>query len=175
MLDEKSQAEVNRFSRVCQIVVVALCMGIVAFAVVVVLMGNDRADAEAGVLTFIAIGMAVGCGGMSLVVPRGVVIAQRRKIVHGTWQMQGREADVPVTDAGKLASVYVTKTIVGCALLEGPCFFALFAFMSEGHLINPVVATLLLLGLLSQFPTSGRVADWVNDQLRLVAEERQLL
>ncbi len=175
MLDEKSQAEVSRFTRVSQIVVVALGMGIVTFAVVAVLMANDTADARAGAFTFFAIGMAVICGGMSLLVRQGIVIAQRRRIANGTWKMQGRPEDAPVTDAGKLAVVYLTKTIVGCALLEGACFVALFAFMMDGHLIGPVVAALLLLGVLAHFPTPGRVSDWVTDQLRLLEEERQLL
>lgn len=175
MLDEKSQAEVSRFTRVSQIIVVALGMGVVTFAVVAVLMAKERAGAKAGMLTFFAIGMAVVCGGMSLLVPVGIVIAQRRRIANSTWQMQGRLEDAPVTDAGRLAALHGTKTIVGCALLEGACFMALVAFMIEGHLIGPIVAALLLLGVLAHFPTPGRVTDWVTDQLRLLEEERQLL
>lgn len=175
MLDEKSQAEVDRSVRVSQIIVVALAMGVVTFGVVLVFMAGDREVAEPGLLTFFGIGMAVVCSGMSLLVPRGVVLAQRRKIANGTWQMQGKQEGIPVTDAGKVAAVFLTKTIVGSALLEGPCFLVLYAFMTEGHVISPIVGAALLLGLLGHFPTSGRVTDWVTDQLRLVEEERQML
>lgn len=174
MLDEKLQAEVNRFVRISQIVVVALGMGIVTFAVAAVFLAGDREKAEAGMLTLIAIGMTVACGAMSLFVPHGIVLAQRRRIADGTWQMQGRQVDEPVTDSGRLAAVHLTKTIVGCALLEGACFVALVAFMTEGHLVNPIIGALLLLGVLARFPTSDRVTGWVTGQLRLLEEERQI-
>ena len=174
VLDEKSQAEVNRFVRVSQIVVVALGMGIVTFAVAAVFLAGGKEEAEAGMLTLVAVGMTVVCGGVSLLVPHGIVLAQRRRIVDGTWQMQGRHEDAPVTDAGKLAAVYLIKTIVVCGPLEGACFVALVAFMTEGHLVNHIIGALLLFGVLARFPTSDRVTGWVTDQLRLLKEERQI-
>jgi len=111
---------------------------------------------------------------MCLVVPRLIVAANLRQIADGTWRPQNSQMRIPDTDAGKLGADYQMKTIVSAALLEGASFFALVAHMIEGHMISLVVAGILLLGVLSLFPTTGRVEGWMEEQQRLVEEQRQL-
>lgn len=174
MSEEQSQSEILGIVRTTQIIVTALCLGIVTFGVFVAVSDEDDEEAKAGMLTYMSLGVAIVCGGMSLVVPRAVVSANRRQIADGTWRPQNSEMRIPDTDVGKLGAVYQLKTIVGAALLEGASFFALVAYMLEGHMISLVVAVVLLLGVLSYFPTAGRVESWMKEQQRLVEEQRQL-
>jgi hypothetical protein len=172
MLDEKSQAEVNSVARTTQIIVVALCMGVLSFGLVVFFGGLADEEAEGNTITMTSVAFAVLCLGLSVVVPRAVAAANRRKIAAGTWQPSGNRGNVPDTDAGKLAATYQLKTIIGAALLEGPAFFALMAYMLEGHWLSLIAAGVLLVGLLAYFPTSDRVQSWVGEQLRLLEEQR---
>jgi hypothetical protein len=174
MVEGQSQTDVSGVVRTTQIIVVALCLGIASFGLYVIVAGEDGKEAKAEMLTYMSLGMAVVCAGMSLVVPRTIVAANRRQIADGTWHPQNSQTRIPDSDAGKLAAVYQMKTIVGGAILEGAAFFALVAYMIEGHIMSLAVAGVLLLGVLSFFPTTGRVADWVQEQQRLVEEHRQL-
>ncbi len=121
-----------------------------------------------------ALGMAVVFGGMAFVVPGLIVAANRRQIADGAWRPPNPQTRIPDTDAGKLAAVYQLKTIVRAAVFEGASLFALAAYMIEGHIISLVVAGLMLLGVLSLFPTAGRVADWIGEQQRLVDDQKKL-
>jgi hypothetical protein len=81
---------------------------------------------------------------------------------------------LPDSDAGKLVMVYQTKMIVAAALLEGGCFLALYAYMTERQWPSLTMAAFLLLCMLAHFPTLDRVEAWIDEQLRRVEEQRQL-
>ena len=66
-----------------------------------------------------------------------------------------------------------SKLVIAAALLEGPCFLALFAYLNEGHTASLAVAGICLLGILARFPTAGRLTDWLERQLQLIREEQQ--
>ena len=141
-----------------------------------VLFGGQEAEpVQSNTLTLAAICFSVLCGAIALVVPAIIAASQRKKIANGTWQPANRQIPVPDTDAGKLVAIYQLKIIISAAFFEGPAFLALFAYMSEGKLINLGMAGVMLLGLMSQFPTVGRVEAWVEQQLCRVEEQRQFL
>ena len=64
--------------------------------------------------------------------------------------------------------------IIGAAFLEGPAFANFVGYMTEPHIVSAIVGVLLILAVLAEFPTVGRVESWLEQQLRLLQEEREL-
>ena len=117
-----------------------------------------------------------------LIVPGVITAVGRRKIVQGTWNLpQGRNAQTWLVeliertgDPGKLASLFMIRTIVAGAMIEGATFFTLIAHMIEGTTLSLIVAVALIAGLLLHFPTRSRLVGWIEDQLVQIEQERQL-
>jgi len=174
MLDDKSQAEIAPHATVTQIIVLTLFGGVLIFGAVVLFMPADDRDGKLEILSLISIGMAVMSVFMSFLVPKLIVKTNRNKIANGDWSGDATSGTVHGTDGGKLSAVFQMTTIVGSALLEGAAFFALVAYMQEGHFAALVVVAVLMLGILFHFPTRSRIEGWVEAQLRLIDEERNL-
>jgi hypothetical protein len=156
-----------------QIIVFALCMGVVTFGGFVVFQSGGVQPGQSKTLTLAAVSFAVLGGLAGVAIPGFLVAAQRKKIAEGTWVSGNRQGPVPDTDEGKLLAVYQTKTIIRAAFFEGPAFLALLAYMTEGHPVNLGLAAALLAALLFQLPTVGRVEVWIADQLQRIKEQRQ--
>ncbi len=173
MQDENQKQQVVAFVRTSQIILAALVMGVVMFGVVIVFGMSGGQPKEGSILTLLAV--IVGGANLMLcfVIPQFVIAANRRKIASGTWMSPRNQAPVPDSDAGKLAATYQVKMIIGAALLEGGCFLALVAYMTERQSLSLAVAAVLLLCLLAHFPTLGRVEAWIEEQLRRVEDERR--
>ena len=112
--------------RAMQIIVVALAMGIVLFAgiVVGVIVGPAQLQPQAGFMTYLAAAMATITIGLSFIVPRFMIIAARRRIAAGTWELPGQGTAMPealaqLGDEGPLVIVYQTALIVGAARVRG--------------------------------------------------------
>lgn len=173
MPDETTQDEIAPPLRIMQIIIAALCMGVVTFGVILVVGDMAVEEPELGALTLASIGMAVVNGCLSLVLPSLLVSQGCRKIADGTWQQANPQNAVPDTDSGKLVAVYQTTLIIGAALVEGAAFLALAAYMLEGHWAAVVVAGVCLLVMAARIPTRTRLETWLDDQLRRVKEQRQ--
>ena len=96
-------------------------------------------------------------------------------IARGQWTppTQAFPAAVPPDDAGKLLFVFQSKLLIGAALLESAAFFAGIAYMLEGTTLALLLAILFALLVALQFPTRFSVEQWLDQQLRLLEEERQ--
>jgi hypothetical protein len=173
MFDEKAKQQIAGVVRTSQIIVAALAMGVVTFAVVVVFGISGGAAVKGNLLTLLAVVFAGAAVVLGLVIPQLITAANRRRILAGTWPSSPNQGPVPDSDAGKLALTYVTKMIVGAALFEGGCFFALTAYMIEGQPLSLGAAAALLLCLLAHFPTLARVEAWIEEQLRRLEDERR--
>ena len=173
MFDEQSKQQLAATVRTAQIILAALAMGVVMFGLVVVFGMPGGQEGKGNTLTLLAVCFAGADLVLCLLVPNLVVAAQRRKLAAGTWQAAPSRGPVPDTDAGKLAMIYQMKMIIGAAMLEGGCFLALTAYMVERQVPSLVMAAVLLAALLAHFPTYGRVAAWIEEQLRRVEEERR--
>lgn len=173
MIDEKTKQQIAGVVRTSQIIVAALVMGVVTFAVVVVFFISRGPAAKGNLLTLLAIVFAGAALVLGFVIPQLITAANRRRIAAGTWQSSPNQGHVPDSDAGRLAMSYPAKLIVGAALFEGGSFFALVAYMLEGQPLSLGVAAVLLLCLLAHFPTLGRVEAWIEEQLRRVEDERR--
>ncbi|QDU58415.1 hypothetical protein [Aeoliella mucimassa] len=176
--------------RAMQIIVLALAMGIFTFGVVVIGLGltdqqpevainpptleepleqpagenGEAVDGELAApgnelpadeqeqwgpfIAYLAIGFAMIATVLGFIVPQ--VIAARSPATIGTYQ---------------------STLIVGCALFEGAAFFNLIAYMLEGQLYSLVIAALLMLCILSRFPTVAKVEEWLEARLRSERDE----
>jgi hypothetical protein len=175
MLDEKSQAEVNVVSRSTRIIVFSLCAGIVAFGAFVLFVYGTRDDATAGLITYMSLVVAGVQAIVCVIVPRMIVVGHRQQIAAGTWKAQANALDATDTDAGKLAVVYRTTTIIGCALLEMAAFLALITYLMEGHVATLIAALLMLIGVALHVPLGDRVTVWVENQLQIIEDDRRFL
>lgn len=147
--------------RTQQILAGMLVAGVTFFLLVVlVLRGKEKPMLNTAVTTtpIVLMGLVFGISAlaMALFVPGQVVSAVRGKI---------RPTD-PLDDQGRiLLGAHQTRLIITLAILEAAAFFNLIAVMLEGSVLNLGFA-LLLLGLMaSQFPTRGRLENWLADQL----------
>jgi hypothetical protein len=183
------QASIARMTITLQVVAAVMVTGLVGFLAMVAFVRAQQkamppvrpAGASLSVLTPVAVGFGVVGMAASVVIPGLVATSQRRRIARGTWQPPrpaGRDdsgpTDLPpMSDTAKLANVYQGQWIIGASLNEGPAFFALIAYMIEGHPLALGVALLLGVGLALRVPTRPRVESWIEQQRQLVAQERQ--
>lgn len=148
--------------------------------------GRETGPTDVGeMLMWAAVAFAAAGLPLSVLIPRRFTDQNRRSIAAGTWVPPGganRHAPhapsaigpaAPESDAGKLASVYMTQFITGAALNEGLAFFATIAYMIGRHPVALGLALLLLGGLIVRFPTRPRIASWIEGQEELLVQDRQ--
>lgn len=181
--DTAGQTVVGRATRTAQIIVAAMTTGAVFFLVVVLVV--QRGQPAAGtqpVLTWIAIAVAVAMMLVRLIVPPRLVARRRAAIARGQFRLQSAP-EYPqfqrflekAGDAGLLWVVYVNKLLVAGAPLEGAAFLALVAYLLEGSLWALGAAVVLIASLAMMIPRRDAVIAWIEDQLHLLEQERQLL
>jgi hypothetical protein len=160
-----------------RVIVASLAAGVLLFGLFVLASQGINLQAPLGLLTAIATVFGISTVPLWFVVPSMLVANQMRQIV----QLPSRNGHEPESDtrvrqqdAHQLALLFQTKTLVGCALLEGAAFLALVACLLEHHIVSLVVATVLLGGILSQFPTLGGASNWIEQRLRQIEELRSL-
>ncbi len=172
-----------------QVVVGALVLGQVTFLAVAIVVGRNTVVGQADDLGKLLMGAGVLCAAAALVargiVPALIVSRARRQIPNRTWQApepvagpHGPDAHlVPFIeatgDAGRLMVVLEVRTLIAAALLEGVGFFWIVIHMITGNPVSLGMAMLFLLGVACHFPTRSRAIHWIEDQLRVVKQERQ--
>jgi hypothetical protein len=137
-------------------------------------------DWTSSILTYTALAFTAVVLPLSFVVPGLIARQNRQAIAAGNWSPPGQggpagrqiSSEALGTDAGKLAMVYQVQLIIGAAMNEGVAFFAGIAYMLEKNPIALGLALLLLVGLILRFPTSRRVALWIERQQEQVLQER---
>lgn len=178
---------IARTTRTSQIIIGALAMGLVFFIAIATLVPFQGVGGPPGgpvapptpIFTYMAFALGIPGFLFSIIVPKVIATAERRKIARGTW---GQPADSQVkaskdfsegNDTAKLIAVFQTQLIIGAALNEGPAFFALIAYMLERNPLSLGLAVFLILGVAVRFPTQIRVEQWIDNQLQLILQERQ--
>jgi len=181
MTDSNWQEEITPVLRQCQIIVGSLIAGSVVFLVIVLFRGQPQA-ANAGppVMTYVAMAFMAVILVARMIVPAVVARLARRQILLGETPFLPRVGGASIKgmienagDAGRLALIFQTKTIIAGALLEGCTFFMLVAHMIEGSLISLGAALALILALAMVVPTRAKMARWIENQLELLEQERQ--
>ena len=106
-------------------------------------------------------------GSRSRVVPALMTKTARAKITAG-------ELGAIQSESQLLAGQYQSNTIVAAALLEGAAFFNLVAYIIDGHPASLGLGIGLALVILSMFPSTQRMTNWIEQQTRLISEEKML-
>jgi hypothetical protein len=180
MSDAQKQDQQARVLRTSQIIVAALLLGCVLFLVIALAVANmgaklgpAAAEPEPPLITYVAIGYAVVSVLLLLVVPAVVVSAGRRALTQAGDPSDARRPEPSSTTEG-LTRLWLTKTIITGALIEGSTFFLLVAYLVEQSSLSLVAAMVTIVVLALQVPTSSRMSGWMESQLMLVEQERQL-
>ena len=176
MPDSRPQDELGPVLQQLQIIVGALVAGCVFLLVVALLVSRGMdAGGDPPLVSYIAIGSAVMAVLARVALPHTIVAAGRRKILSeaGHHAARGDRLDRSAATAG-LLQLLPTATIVACALLEGTTFFLLVAYLIEQWLPALVIAVAMIFLLVLHVPTRSRVVHWIDDQLALLEQERQL-
>ncbi|NUQ63176.1 MAG: hypothetical protein HUU20_11920 [Pirellulales bacterium] len=185
MPEHSWQAEVSRQVWRLQLIVAAMVIGSLVFLAVVLVLVYSGAAREAALelpLSYVLAVFAVAALAARAVVPAAIVSNARRRIREGVWQPlqpsnvpQGVQAFLEQTgDAGKLWQVLMSRTIIAAATLEGVAFFACITYMLEHSWPSLVVAVVFIACLALHVPSQTGVILWIEEQLRLIDEERQL-
>ncbi len=149
--------------RTMQILVAALVSGVVTFLGFVVF--PFRPEVGDPLLAYVGFALAVAAIGAWLVVPKLVTSKMVSAIASGNIPPTlARAVGSDRSAVSLLSSVYQTRLILASALLEGAAFFNVIAYMFEGHWLSIGVVLILLVMLLSGWPTVGRLDSWIRRQ-----------
>ena len=139
-------------TRVLQIVVGALVIGVSIFAGYVILSGTLQKPPQGAMLSTVAVGFGALMVVMHFVVP-GVI--ERAALAN---QAIG-------ADRESLVRVYFTRTIIAAALLEGAAFMSLVAVMNEHQPWVLGVTAVILVFMLMQIPSRTRIEHWLESKM----------
>ena len=171
MLSDAEREQLKPLVRTMQIIVGALAIGVVNFLAVVIwiaLSSNDPA-VDPPRLTYAAIGVAILAFAASALLAMFLAGRLKQELANTSPIAGGG-----VRDFRRYAGVYQTLLIIRCAILEGAAFFSLVSFMVEHHIGGVVLAMLLLLAILVQFPTMSRLESWIENELLTAEQMRHL-
>ena len=199
MSDMNDPDVLEPITRTCQIIVIALIMGVSIFLLITLFLvpaaiNPGPAPAAGGpgapalppldgpgvpLITYLAVGMGITGLVLSFIIPTVIVTSARRKIAKGTWTPTAMSDPTqtaklyPAGDTGKLAFVYQNQLIIGSALCEGMAFFAGVAYMLERNPLALGMALVSLVCLAIRIPTRDRVNAWIDQQQSMLQTERQ--
>lgn len=173
-MNSLQQLDKHAVVRQSQIIIGGLCAGIVFFLLIVLVFLGARVQPfdHQAVISFVMAAMAVTLLPLRLIVP-GVVVstACQRMAQHQPAQTAVEQAAAE-QDERQLLPIYLTKTIIGAAILEAGAFANLVAFLLEGQVYSLGLAILCLLGIVVVFPTQRGVSEWLEAQIRRINEFR---
>ena len=179
MMTDLEREYLKTMARAMQVVVLALAAGVVTFGVIVTVIGaeppGDR-QPEPSIISYLAVAAACVALVASIAVPGLLAAIARRRIVTGQPAMPNPKLTLPAElgDVGPIAVVYQTRLIVSVAFLEGAAFFNLIAYLLEGQLMSLTAAAIMLIALVSRFPTASQMTGWVEEQLKAIEQLRQM-
>jgi hypothetical protein len=176
-MTEQKPLDVPGTVRMAQIIVGGLAAGVAMFAAVAVLVGDGLQPLDTGLwLSLIMAALSITALPLRWFLPAAVTQNNIRKIAQGTWVPTSGAGNTgtETTDQEKLAIVFVQKTILGGAVLEGAAFANLVAFLLEGQIYSIALGVFLLVAILAGFPTRGGMEAWLERATRRVRESRDL-
>jgi len=170
----------SSFVLTLRIIVASLVQGLLVFLAVAVYQRLVAPEVGLAVvfdpLTIVSIVVAFAALIAQPLVAGLIVSRGRQRIADGTWKPPGGQtvADsyIDKGDTGRLMAVYQLRTIVSCAILEGAAFLAAVVVLLEGSLICLGIAVGLMISVACRFPFQNLVAAWIEEQLRLIDDER---
>ncbi|MFN0051366.1 MAG: hypothetical protein ACKV0T_04200 [Planctomycetales bacterium] len=150
-----------------RVITLALAAGLLSFLALALAVIRPEAKEDALTVAYVAVGFAVTALAARSLIGGMAVAAQRKQLAAG------RPTGASGSDADRLLNVYMSQHILQSALLEGPGFFLVVAYIVTGQTWLLAVVALLAALLLAQFPTRDRVENWAERQLELMELEKQ--
>ena len=156
-----------------QIIATALLFGVLTFLGIVLYIVHLQHDGhgvapprDLPILSIMAVAMLVINGVLAFLIPGSLLRSGLAKIAATAGPIPlGATGKAVANTANQLLNVWQTTLIVGMALLEGTAFFACIAYLLEAQIYTLAVLGVALGLMLSKFPTQGRLAGWVKEQL----------
>jgi hypothetical protein len=170
--------------RLMQIITGAMIGGVLMFAVIIVGMVLQRGGGfvmprgpeDLPIISIIALVVLAACLLARMVVSTTILRSSLRQIAASAPDVgaAGRSSEALGMEQGALLAVRQSTLIVGNALVEGPAFFAGIAYFLEGQTFALIGVLIPVLAMLWQFPTRQGIRSWVDRQLGLIIDIRQL-
>lgn len=151
---QQSQSPVKpeQAGRNAMIIVGALMFGLVNFAGIALLIGDEPVKNAPPILTYLGVAGAALMIAMRFVIPALATAAATRRT----------EGQTPEAFRQQLAGAYQAKTIIGAALLEGAGFFNGVAYIVTASPLNMGAVALLLTVMAVTFPTQTQFDNWAD-------------
>jgi hypothetical protein len=162
--------------RVLQVISAAMMSAVVTFLIVVVLILQEAAPAGPLVHTYPAVGLGIIALVAAFLVPHFVGGGIKKALVEGKRVVLPPQfrAGPEVGIVGNLLGLFQSRHIVGYAILEGAAFYGLIAYLLERQQASLIVVGLLLAAMLMRVPTRARLENWLEAELKSIAELRSL-
>ena len=144
-----------------QIITIALVMGPLIFLGIALALNSGALGFQPDFLSWSGIGIGLLVFAVHLLVPNVIAGKALRNIDTnelGNSSDEGR--------FNRLATVFLARHIVACALLEGAAFLNLITYLTTEFAGNLALASMLIVCIVLRFPTADRVQFWVQDRMR---------
>ena len=156
----------------------ALAAGVIGFSFVVLAIApRVAAPPDEPLLTYMSFVMAIVAVIVAMIFPGILVRNQRQSILAGKPTLRAGSVGGPPEaerEFGPLVAGYQTALIIRSAILEGAAFFCLISYLIEGQTLSLIGAGVLLLFLLSGFPTQSRIEDAMVNERATIEQLRQM-
>ena len=144
-----------------KIITLALIGGVVMFMGVTLILNEGALGTEPGLLAWIGLGFFAVLFVQHLIIPQ-VVVGNVLKSVSADELRNGTEAE----KIQQLIPAFRTQHIIGCALLEGPAFLNLVAYLIDDFVGNLAVAILVVVMLAMKIPSATSIQWWAEERIR---------
>jgi hypothetical protein len=172
-LSPDQQSSLRPKIRTMQVILLALCTGVLGFAVVVGALKKFQFFLAVDQFTVIGVVFTIPCVIFSLVF-RWLILPRRAQHFLNQLKIENKSDTVDDPTFEKLLETYQTSLIVCSALLEGPAFFWLLTVLiSNGNAVGLGAAAALVALMLSYLPTANRLIDWIERQIDLASPKLQ--
>lgn len=158
MQDTAPEGTGPRMIQTAQIIAGSMMTGVIAFALIALVITRDG-DPEEPFMAWISTAFAAVALALRYIVPESMASSQRRSLE--------REAQAAGTKA-QLDGIYLTKTIIAYALLEGAAFFCLVTYIVEQHWVSLITVGVLFLLMMTAFPSYSKFESWAEGQKQIV-------
>ena len=160
MLDQSQRRHLENRARALQIVVGAMILGVVTFAVVAWIIGRDKAHFNLSIMAIVGIVFAASSLPMAVILPG---------VIRQNVDAQARDNSGGQEGSDRMDTIFAgiqSSTIVRFALLEGAAFLNVIGFMVDGASICLVVAGLLVVVMGAMFPRADLITNTIEEELR---------
>lgn len=169
MMSENIRKDLAPRIRALRIIVFALAMGVLSFAIVAVVQNVAKPQNLGTNLQLVPLPISA-----LLLVGGFVVPTFLPKIAPTTGPGTYPAHDPESNDALRVFAAMITATIVGCAMFEGAAFMNLVWYFLHAELVHAALATVCWVCILLHFPLTERIVQKIEERLQKLKEEESL-